>query len=305
MKKIILAFVLFCSLHSVAQQVEGYWYGTANPDYGSNNNYLIELILNQNKISVSGILNCYYRNTFRSYKINGSYNSMTRELAFFNLPIPFVGAANNPEIDCMMDFKGKHLAAVAGSQLTGKLTGREGYKYTCPVITFDLQLNRDAGNKDSVLTALRNFKETFQVWSPSATDTLVAATIVQRPIQNLVVNKEYSERVIEVQNEIEVNSDSLLVDFYDNGEIDGDSISIFFNDQLIAANLRLSTKSYQVNLKLDPSREANTIAMLANNLGSIPPNTALMIVYEGNKRHEIRLTSSLEKTAAIRIRRKK
>jgi hypothetical protein len=305
MKKIIFVFALFCSIHSGAQQVAGYWYGTANPDYGSSNNYLIELILNQNKTSVSGILNCYYRNTFRSYKINGSYNSMTHELALFNLPIPFVGASNNPEIDCMMDFKGKHLAAVAGSSLTGKFTGREGYKYTCPVITFDLQLNKDAGNQDSVLTALRNFKETFQVWTPSATDTLVAATIVQRPIQNFVVNKEYSERVIEVQNEIEVDADSLLVDFYDNGEIDGDSISVFFNDQLIGANLRLSAKSYQVHLKLDPTRESNTVAMLANNLGSIPPNTALMIIYEGNKRHEIRLTSNLEKTAAIRIRRKK
>ena len=305
MKKIFVAILLISCLHSGAQQIAGYWYGTANPDFGTSNNYLIELILNQKQTSVSGIINCYYRNTFRSYKVSGSYNSMTRELSLFNLPIPFVGSGNTLEIDCMMDFKGKHMAAIAGSTLTGKFTGREGYKYTCPVITFDLSLNKDAGNQDSILNALRNFKETFQVWSPGATDTLVAATLIQRPIQNFVVSKEFLERPIDIQNEIEVSTDSFLVDFYDNGEVDGDSISVFFNEQLVGANLKLSTKSYQMNIKLDSTKEFNTLAMLANNLGAIPPNTALMIVYDGNKRHEIRLTSSLEKTAAIRIRRKK
>ena len=47
MKKIIVAILLLTSLHTGAQQIAGYWYGTANPDYGTSNNYLIELILNQ------------------------------------------------------------------------------------------------------------------------------------------------------------------------------------------------------------------------------------------------------------------
>jgi hypothetical protein len=45
--------------------------------------------------------------------------------------------------------------------------------------------------------------------------------------------------------------------------------------------------------------------MFADNLGTIPPNTALMIVTDGDKQHEIRLSSSFEKNATIRIRRKK
>jgi hypothetical protein len=44
--------------------------------------------------------------------------------------------------------------------------------------------------------------------------------------------------------------------------------------------------------------------MHANNLGAIAPNTALMLVYDGKKRSEIRLSSNLEKTAAVRFRRK-
>jgi hypothetical protein len=204
-----------------------------------------------------------------------------------------------------MDLVATHRVAKAGSNLTGRFTGREGYRHTCPDIAFDLKLNTDAGNQDSVLTALRNFKETYQLWTPSATDTLVAATVIQRPIENIVVNKEFKERKVEVQNEIEVAADSIQVDFYDNGEVDGDSISVFFNDKLLGANLKLSTRSIHLDIKLDPEQEVNTLAMFANNLGSIPPNTALMLVYDGKKRYEVRLSSSLDKSGAIRIRKKK
>jgi hypothetical protein len=305
MKNILLSFMVFLSVSTGAQNVAGYWYGTANPEFGGGNNYLIEIILNQNKTSVNGIMNCYFKNTFRSFKVSGSFNSLTREVSLFDLAIPYAGSANNLEVDCMMDFNGRLLAAVAGSSLTGKFTGREGYKYTCPEIAFDLRLNKDAGNQDSIMLALQNFKETYQVWSPTATDTLVSAVVQQRTIQNLVVNKEFKERDIEIQQEIEVSADSILVDFYDNGEVDGDSISVFFNGQLYGANLRLSTKAIHMNIKLDTTLEVNTLAMFANNLGTIPPNTALMLVYDGKKRYEVRIMSNLEKSGAIRIRRKK
>jgi hypothetical protein len=223
----------------------------------------------------------------------------------FNIPVPYYGSTEQLQVDCSMDLVATHRIAKAGSNLSGRFIGKEAYKYTCPDIVFDLKLNKDAGNQDSVLNALRNFKETYQVWTPSATDTLVAATVQQRKVENIVINNEYKEREKVVQNEIEVASDSLQVDLYDNGEIDGDSISVFFNDQLLGANLKLSTKSVHLNLKLDSTKEFNQLSMFANNLGSIPPNTALMLVYDGKKRYEIRLSSSLEKTATIQIKRKK
>jgi hypothetical protein len=304
MKKILFLFLLVKALSAPAQTVVGYWYGTATIENGGGNNYLVELILKQNSTAVQGILNYYFRNTFRSIKINGAYNSVTRELALFNIPVPYFGSNREMQVDCQMDFRATHRVAKAGSNLSGSFTGRDAYKYTCPPLYFDLKLNQDAGNQDSVLIALKNFKETFQLWSPSATDTLVAATVQQRPIQNIVVNKEFKERAIDIQNEIEVSSDSLTVDFYDNGEVDGDSISVFFNEKLLGANLKLSARSVRMELKLDSTKEINTLAMFANNLGAIPPNTALMLVYDGKKRYEIRLSSNLEKNAAVRIRRK-
>lgn len=305
MKKILSAIALLCSLSSQAQNVVGYWYGTATVENGAGNNYLVELIVKQNNTGVQGILNYYFKNTYRSLKVNGNYNSMTREFNLFNIPVPYAGSRADMNVDCAMDFRALHRVAKAGSNLVGKFYGREAYKYTCPNIVFDLRLNKDAGNQDSILVALQNFKETFQLWTPSATDTLVAATVQQRTIENFVVSREFFERTTEVQNEVTVESDSVQIDFYDNGEIDGDSISVFLNDKLMGANLRLSTRSIHMDLKLDTTKEVNTLVMFANNLGAIAPNTALMLVWDGKKRHEVRLSSSLEKNAAVRIRRKK
>lgn len=306
MKKCILLFTLVAALSGSAQNVVGYWYGTGNvAGAGSGNNYMIELIVKQNQSAVQAIMNCYFRNTFRSIKVNGNYNTIKRELTLIDVPVPYFASTDKVQVDCQMDFVASHRVAKAGSNLTGRFIGKGDYKYTCPDIVFDLKLNADAGNQDSVLLALKNFKETYQLWTPSATDTLVASTVIQRKIENPVINNEYKGRASVVQKEIEVSSDSLLVDFYDNGDVDGDSISVFFNDQLLGANLMLSTKAIHMNIKLDTTKEYNQLAMFANNLGAIPPNTALMIIYDGKQRYEVRLSSNLDQTGAVRIRRKK
>jgi hypothetical protein len=306
MKKFLLPLVFFFTLTSSAQSVVGYWYGTANvAGKSSTNNYMIELIIKQNQSAVQAIMNCYFKNTFRSIKLNGNYNNLTRELTLLDIPMPYFASTERVQVDCQMEFLASHRIAKAGSNLTGRFFGKGDYKYTCPDIVFDLKLNTDAGNQDSVLLALRNFKESYQLWTPSATDTLVAATVIQRKIENPIINQEYKQRETVVQKQIEVSSDSVQVDFYDNGEVDGDSISVFFNDQLLGANLRLSTRAIHMNVKLDSTREYNELAMFANNLGTIPPNTALMLVSDGKNRWEVRLTSDLGKTGAVRIKRKK
>jgi hypothetical protein len=306
MKKLLFTLFLITSLFANSQNVAGYWYGVAKVGTGANaNSYLVELILNHNGTSVNGIINYYFKNTFRSFKTNGNYFSADRQLSLFAIPVTFHGSNSRMEVDCPMDFVAQLRTARAGSNLIGRFVSKDNYRYTCPDILFDLQLNKDAGNQDSILTALREFKETFQVWTPSATDTLVAAVVQQRPVVNYVVNNQYQERQKVYLEDIEIESDSIQVDIYDNGEIDGDSISLFFNDKLLASTQRLSTKSIHMDLKLDSTKEYNEIGMFADNLGSIPPNTALMIITDGKKRYEVRISSNLQQNGVLRIRRKK
>jgi PKD repeat protein len=91
---------------------------------------------------------------------------------------------------------------------------------------------------------------------------------------------------------IDVENDSISISLYDNGIIDGDSITLVYNNEIILAHQLLSSKPLTLYLKVDPNRSSNELLMYAENLGSIPPNTALMIIKDGNKRHEVNVSSN-------------
>jgi hypothetical protein len=48
----------------------------------------------------------------------------------------------------------------------------------------------------------------------------------------------------------------------------------------------------------------HVIELMANNLGSIPPNTAFMLILAGKERYELRLTSDFSVNAQINIQYK-
>lgn len=100
---------------------------------------------------------------------------------------------------------------------------------------------------------------------------------------------------------IEVESKTVKVDLYDNGEVDGDSISLIYNNKLLLSNKRLTTKAITLNLNVDEESQVNELVMYAENLGTIAPNTALMVVTDGPNRYEVRITSDLEKSGVIRF----
>lgn len=306
MKKLLLSLLLFIALSASGQTVFGYWYGYANVKTTSSaNNYLVELILQPEKNYVKGVLNYYFKNTFRSLQVKGNYNAASRQLNLYDVPVTYYGSKANMEVDCMMNLRATLRVAKAGSNLSGGFVSLPEYRLMCADINFNLELNADASKQDSVLKALREYKESYQVWKPSAFDTLVPETIIQRKVVNYVVEREFTERENVVAEEIEVESDSLKVDFYDNGEVDGDSISVFFNKQLMAFNRKLSTRAVHFDIVLDSAKQVNELSMFADNLGAIPPNTALTMISDGKNRFEVRLSSNLEKNGTIRIKRKK
>jgi hypothetical protein len=306
MKKALFLLLIILSLHSNAQSVFGYWYGNANvKTSGSANNYLIELVLMPEKNYVKGVMNYYFKDLYRSMQVTGDYDAINRRVSLYNIAIPYHGSIPNFEVDCMMNFQGLLRVSQAGSYLTGSFVAMPDYKNTCANITFNLEKNSDISKNDSVLKAISEFKEINQVWKPQIEDTIIAVAITPRKVVNYVVEKEFETRENVVTQEIEVASDSLRVDVYDNGEIDGDMISVFYNKQLILYNQKLTHKSIHIDLVLEPGKEYNEISMFAENLGLIPPNTALMVINDGKDKYNVRVSSNLEKNATIRIRRKK
>jgi outer membrane protein OmpA-like peptidoglycan-associated protein len=96
-------------------------------------------------------------------------------------------------------------------------------------------------------------------------------------------------------------SDSVRIDLYDNGVFDYDSISVIYNKKLIINNQLLKVdKPISFYVKVDKDANKNVMVFFAENLGLIPPNSALMVITDGEgKRTEVSVTNDLEHNTII------
>ena len=115
-----------------------------------------------------------------------------------------------------------------------------------------------------------------------------------------------AERKIQKVSEIFFNSDSLQLSFYDNGTIDGDTISMVLDGKMIAEKIKLTTNAYRVTIPAKISRDDSLILVMhAESLGLIPPNTGLLVIMDGAIRHEIRFEGDMQRSSAVILRKKK
>ena len=99
--------------------------------------------------------------------------------------------------------------------------------------------------------------------------------------------------------QIETEAGEIRLDLYDNGEIDGDTVSIYHNNALLVGHAKLSQKPISFRITVDGAHPHHELVMVANNLGSIPPNTSLMVVTAGTKRYEVFISSTEQKNAKV------
>ena len=101
--------------------------------------------------------------------------------------------------------------------------------------------------------------------------------------------------------EIKVDTGTIRLDFYDNAQVDGDIITVLLNNQPLASNQKLTARPITLEIKVDLNNKEQEITMVAENLGDIPPNTALLIITAGSKRYQLYLTSTEKKNAQVRF----
>ncbi len=116
----------------------------------------------------------------------------------------------------------------------------------------------------------------------------------------------FKNRKIEIIETVFVSLDSVTISLYDNGIVDGDTVSIYVNGKIHLEKKELGTAAIRSTVFF-PSTLVDSLELImyAENLGTIPPNTGLLIIQDGNTRHEIRFSGDLQKNAAIILRRKK
>lgn len=112
-------------------------------------------------------------------------------------------------------------------------------------------------------------------------------------------------REIELAKKIETEAGEIRISLYDNGEIDGDTVSIYHNNKLIKSHMRLSVDPITITIQVNASEPRHELTMVAENLGSIPPNTSVMVINAPGKRYEVFISSNEQKNARVVFELKK
>jgi hypothetical protein len=96
-----------------------------------------------------------------------------------------------------------------------------------------------------------------------------------------------------------ITSPDILIELFDNGEIDGDRVSVYHNNAIIVSNQTLGIKAITLNIHADTTNREHEFVLVAENLGSIPPNSALMRITAGKQIYKLSVNTDMKTNARI------
>jgi len=277
MRRIFL--ILYCLLTScclLAEDISGVWKGTLTQGPGGcYPHYFLELQITISNDQVSGKAYDYYdKEHFVKMSFTGRYNAQTHRLVLIEESI--LQQAIPSECSACIKTYDLNYAKEGGDEvLKGDWKG----------IMQDKRLACPPGKIFLKKAAVSDFPADVE-----QSDTLAA---LQKQLH-------LQPRTTEVVKTITLNTAQIKIELYDNGEIDHDTVTLLLNGKLLLYRKMLTDRPLTVEFSALPGMEYELV-MYADNLGDIPPNTALMMVTAGSRKIEAFLSSSEQKSAAVRF----
>ncbi|WP_431216041.1 hypothetical protein ACQ86N_16180 [Puia sp. P3] len=259
-----------------AEDLNGIWKGTLTQGPGGCfPRYFLELQINFSGDRVTGRAYDYYDKThYVKMSFTGRYNARTHRLVIIENKVL---EAKIPQdcLPCIKTYDLNYTTTGSEEQLSGDWKGVFSEKNTvCPPGKIQLK------------------KETVSDF-PADVDQPDTLALLQSSLHLQPREKELVKTVT-------VGSPQIKIELYDNGEIDGDTVTVLINGKLLLYRQMLTDKPLTIDFNAFPSTEYELV-MYANNLGTIPPNTALMMVTAGDRKFEVYLSSSEQKSAAVKF----
>lgn len=96
-----------------------------------------------------------------------------------------------------------------------------------------------------------------------------------------------------------ITTPDILIEIFDNAEIDGDRVSVYHNDTLIVNNKTLLKEPITIRIHANAANRMQEFTMIAENLGTIPPNTALMRITADSRVYKLSVKTDMKTNAKI------
>jgi len=302
-----------------AQSVTGVWEGRIMfPQGGLARPYTVELRIERIGDSLRGV--CFYHTGLRDYvkvPVRGYFNPYDGTVTWWHadgtaldaqgrLTDARIGSAVQYETD--FNCPGEGIMRLDGKGVTGNKVER-GREFSVHLRKTDQPFFPEESSEEVVVSKppqpIPPVSPTPKPVNKPPVDISTAPRPAPTPAAAPVgMEALFRNRTKTFVGEIPVSGDSLNLDFYDNAQIDGDSISIFLDGRMIATHVLLKARPFTLKIPVSDLGQTSELTMVAENLGSIPPNTSLMIAWVNGQRYEMRLESTEQTSAAIRLRRK-
>lgn len=335
---LILLWLIFPLSGLFAQDVTGLWKGILHNDT-TGRNLRYEIAISENKGKLTGYSHTFFIINDKEYygvkkiKIRRQDNKIITEdivLIANNYPIPPNKGVRQINIltldiqDSLMFLSGPFTTTPNKefNPLTGNIRlQRKNDYYQSALVPhlFELGLTKDLSfvptptitetvpeNKttEEIISKPLVKKASAEKKKTTFNETPIAVSPVIPPV--VVPAAAVNKRQIETIQSVYFKTDSLVLALYDNGEVDGDTVSVLMNGKVIMPMVGLSTIAVRKTVYITKDMpDSIQLIMYAENLGSIPPNTGLLVVHDGEDVYEIRFSGDLQKNAAIVFKRKR
>jgi hypothetical protein len=336
-KRLAIIFCLFFPINLLAQDITGLWKGTLHNDTtGKTLKY--EIAISEEKGKLSGYTNTFFIIDDKEYqgvkkvkirRDDGKIIVQSVDLIANNYPTPPAKGVQQIDMltlevqDSNMVLSGPFTTTRTREyrSLTGtiKVQRKADFRQSALIphleelgllddLSFVPKKPKEEPVKETEAVALVKKEKPFK--EKKIKEKKQEEVPVQEPVKPaepvvIVPAADMAKRSVETIQSVYYKSDSLELTLYDNGEVDGDTVSVLMNGQVIIPMQGLSTRAYRKTIYTKDAPDSIQLVMYAETLGSIPPNTGLLVVHDGENIYEIRFSGDYQKSAAIVFKRRK
>ena len=326
----VILFSGFCCI-SHAQQITGIWKGRIK----SSN---LELKIIKSGDSLTGTSYYGSKNNFRRYSIKGYFDPETNDVIWWDDEL--LRGKNGPATEASLSVADFNCPGEDKMLLDGNSSVRDNKDISKGTIHLQKATttsfpdewdwvidNYVAGANDPYIidsigqlaAGPRMYPEEKLITTPSPVSITAEkrkdAPVVKAPApvaeknstakQPSTNQEKFTSRQNKLQMVIPITAPVIELRFYDNAAVDGDSIAIFLNGHLLREHILLGGEPQTIKINAADLQDDNELVLVAENLGSIPPNTSYLVAVVGHKQFEARLFADEGSSALIRFIKEK
>ena len=295
MKRFFLFLFVFYTTASVAQTRPVTLNGTLTMTTGETFPY--KIVFTESNSVVNGYSLTYKAPDDTKTRIQGTLDRRNHTLTFKETDILYSHSIHTKAYMCLVDAKLNYTQGVKGNILMGKITSMEADNTSCTggIITFsnDDEIQFLFAYHDQLDTIINMKRKVAPPAAAIASPTIPVDTPLVTDKVTTGIGKSY-----------EWHSDTVVIDVWDGGNVDGDRVSILFNGKAVLTNYTLAKQKKQVKIPL-PLEGTSSITIVAENEGYDPPNTASLLFTDGGIKYSVLAYNNKGQQSIIKIKRVK